>query len=96
MLDSNHTHDHVLEELRQLAVRFPLNTSVLVADTLIEELPVGHFSERPWDRGNSPASAIDEFLTENGDFVRDAAWGRRALVTEFRDGFLRRVQVSGD
>ena len=39
VLDSNHTHDHVLAELRVLAPLLPVGSYVLVADTLIEEFP---------------------------------------------------------
>lgn len=92
VLDSNHTHDHVLTELRLLAPLLPVGGYVLVADTLIEEFPAGYFADRPWDRGSSPLTAVEAFLAENDDFERDSAWGRRALVTEFRDGFLRRVR----
>ena len=90
VLDSNHTHDHVLAELRLLAPLLPAGSFVLVADTLIEEFPAGHYVNRPWDRGNNPRTAAKAFLAENPDFVLDEDWSRRALVTEFRDGVLRR------
>jgi cephalosporin hydroxylase len=91
VLDSNHTHDHVLAELRLLAPLLPVTSMVLVADTLVEELPPGFYSNRPWDRGNNPATAARAFLTENADFELDTDWSRRALLTEFRDGILRRI-----
>lgn len=90
VLDSNHTHDHVLAELRLLAPLLPVGSFVLVADTLIEEFPAGHYVNRPWDRGNNPLTAAKAFLAENPGFVLDEDWSRRALVTEFRDGVLRR------
>lgn len=92
VLDSNHTHDHVLAELQSLAPLLPVGGFVLVADTLIEEMPAGYFGNRPWDRGNSPATAAEAFLAERRDFELDRAWSRRALVTEFRDGILRRTR----
>lgn len=92
LLDSNHTHQHVLSELRSLAPLLPIGSFVLIADTLIEEFPPGHYENRPWDRGDSPATAAKQFLSEQSDFVLDVEWSRRALVTEFRDGVLRRVQ----
>lgn len=90
VLDSNHTHAHVLAELRLLAPLLPPGSFVMIADTLIEELPVGHYGNRPWDHGNSPLTAVRAFLREREDFVLDPNWSRRALVTEFRDGILRR------
>ena len=71
VLDSNHTHDHVLGELRALAPLLPIGGMVLVADTLVEEFPEGHYEGRPWDRGDNPMTAVRAFLAENDDF--DAA-----------------------
>lgn len=91
ILDSNHTHDHVLAELRSLARLLPVGGLVLVADTLIEELPPGHFADRPWDVGNNPMTALRTFLGEDGRFRQAVEWGRRSLLTEFRDGVLQRT-----
>jgi cephalosporin hydroxylase len=91
VLDSNHTHDHVLAELRLLAPLLPVGGLVLVADTLVEEFPAGHYDNRPWDKGNNPATAVRAFLAERSDFELAQDWSRRALVTEFRDGVLRRI-----
>jgi cephalosporin hydroxylase len=90
ILDSDHTHAHVLAELRSLAPLLPPGSFVAVADTVIEELPADYYPTRSWGPGNSPASAVREFLRERDDFTLEGGWGRRALVTEFRDGYLRR------
>lgn len=91
VLDSNHTEAHVLAELATLAPLLPRGSFVLVADTLIEEYPAGHYPDRPWDRGDNPLTAVNRFLQENSHFVRSDEWGRRALTTEFRDGIIRRI-----
>lgn len=92
ILDSNHTHAHVLAELRSLAPLLPVGSYVLVADTLIEEFPAGYFADRPWDRGDNPLTALRAFLEENADFQLDATWSRRGLLSEFRDGIARRTR----
>lgn len=92
VLDSNHTHEHVLAELRSLAPLLPVGGLVLVADTLIEELPRGHFAHRPWDVGNNPLTALQAFVQEDDRFRPVAEWGRRGLLTEFRDGVLHRTR----
>jgi cephalosporin hydroxylase len=92
ILDSNHTHDHVLAELRLLAPLLPVGGLVLVADTLVEEFPAGFYPDRPWDKGNNPLTAVRAFLAENDAFAEATEWSRRALVTEFRDGIIRRVR----
>lgn len=91
ILDSNHTHDHVLAELHLLAPLLPVGGLVLIADTLVEEFPAGYYDNRPWDKGNNPATALAAFLAERDDFELAPEWSRRALVTEFRDGIIRRV-----
>lgn len=68
VLDSNHTHEHVSAELESLWNLLPIGSLILVADTLIEELPAGHYPDRPWDKGNNPMTAVKEFLDANADF----------------------------
>jgi len=94
ILDSDHSHDHVLGELRAHARALPLGSLILVADTLIEEFPAGHYPDRPWDKGNNPKSAVDEFLQADSDFSLSSQWSRRGLLTEFRDGIIERVEKS--
>ena len=67
-------------------------TMVLIADTLVEEFPEGHYVNRPWDRGNNPMTAGRAFLEESSEFELDLDWSRRALLTEFRDGVLKKVR----
>ena len=88
ILDSNHTHDHVLAELFTLTPLLPSGSVVMVADTLIEEMPEGHYPDRPWGRGNNPLTAVNQFLETNKDFSRHEDWSRRSLMGEFRDGIL--------
>lgn len=92
VLDSDHSHAHVLGELRNHAHSLPIGSLVLVADTLIEEFPPGHYPDRPWDKGNNPLTAVKEFLSENADYRLSKKWSRRGLITEFRDGVLERYR----
>ena len=94
VLDSNHSHDHVLRELNALAVLLPVGSVIVVADTLVEELPHDYCSNRPWGRGNNPLTAVNEFLRNNLDFELDQRWCRRSLMGECRDGILIRVSNS--
>jgi cephalosporin hydroxylase len=92
VLDSNHTHDHVLREL-ELYRRFVTPGCYLVVfDTLIEELPEEHSDSRPWGPGNNPATAIREFLASSGrDFFVDEQVTDRLGITAARNGYLRRA-----
>ncbi len=88
ILDSNHTHDHVLAELLTLSPILPAGSIVMVADTIIEEMPEDHYPNRPWGRGNNPLTAVNRFLEINKAFSRSEDWSRRSLMGEFRDGIL--------
>lgn len=92
ILDSNHSHDHVANELRALAPLLPVGSLVIVADTIVEEMPESYYPNRPWGRGNNPLTAAREFLATNSDFELDSRWSRRSLLGECRDGILRRIR----
>jgi cephalosporin hydroxylase len=88
ILDSNHTHDHVLSELLILSPLLPSGSVIMVADTIIEEMPEGFYPDRPWGKGNNPLSAVNVFLELNHEYSRAEKWSRRSLMGEFRDGIL--------
>jgi cephalosporin hydroxylase len=92
-LDSNHTHSHVLEELRLYSQLVTLGGYCVVLDTGIEDIdPLAVAENRPWCKGNSPKSALKEFLASNNDFVIDEFYEEKALVTSFSDGIIKRVR----
>jgi cephalosporin hydroxylase len=92
VLDSNHSHEHVLNELQTLAPLLPVGSTVIVADTIVEEMPEDYYPNRPWGRGNNPLTAVKKFLNLNSDFQLDLRWSRRSLMGECRDGILIKVK----
>jgi cephalosporin hydroxylase len=91
VLDSNHSHAHVLGELNALAPLLPVGSIVIVADTIIQEMPEDYYPNRPWGRDNNPYSAVAKFIELNSDFEMDLRWSRRSLMGECRDGILIRT-----
>ena len=94
-LDSMHTHEHVFKELELYAPLVSVGSYIIVFDTAIEYF--GHLDknqDRPWGRGNNPATAVIEFLkTEMGqNFEVDRGVEQRALITSAPGGFLRRIK----
>jgi cephalosporin hydroxylase len=89
-LDSNHTHDHVLAELRAYAPLVTPGSYCVVFDTVIEDLPAGLYPDRPWDVGNNPKTAANAFLAEHPEFVVDEEIETKLLITVAPGGFLRR------
>ena len=51
LLDSNHTRDHVLHELRAYAPLVSIGSYCIVYDTVVEHIPVKEPRDRPWGRG---------------------------------------------
>ena len=90
-LDSNHTHDHVLEELR---LYHPLVTSgsyLVVFDTVVEDMPADwDWSPRDWGVGNNPKTAVRAFLKENSDFEVNSSIDHKLLISVAPGGYLRR------
>lgn len=91
LLDSNHTHEHVLEELRKYSELVSVDNYCIVYDTIIESLPNSDFTDRPWKVGNNPRTAVDEFLRSNGNFENDSFYENRSLITVAPGGFLKRI-----
>ncbi|GAH66495.1 unnamed protein product, partial [marine sediment metagenome] len=91
-LDSDHTHDHVLAELRAYAPLVNVGSYCIVGDTGIEDLPKGTTSNRPWGKGNNPKTAVWEFLKENNSFEIDTVIASKLILTGSPDGFLKRIK----
>ncbi|BBP78578.1 cephalosporin hydroxylase [Pseudomonas gingeri NCPPB 3146 = LMG 5327] len=92
VLDSNHTHDHVLEELRLYAPLVSVGSYCVVMDTVVEDMPPEFFPDRPWGPGDNPKTAVWAYLEENRDFEIDKQLENKLLVTVAPDGYLRRVR----
>ena len=102
-LDSNHTHQHVLEELELYAPLTSKGSYCVIFDTMVEDLPDEMFANRPWGKGDNPKTAVWEYMRRLKDEGRTAADGEklafdydRTIETKLAftaapDGFLKRV-----
>lgn len=91
ILDSNHTHEHVLAELQAYTPFVSFGGYCVVFDTIIELMPSGHYRDRPWDRGNNPATAVAQFLREHPEWSLDRSITDRILISAAHGGYLRRI-----
>jgi cephalosporin hydroxylase len=89
-LDSMHTHDHVLAELEAYGSMVTAGSYCVVFDTFVDDMPPGFFSDRPWDVGNNPKTAVRQWLAGHADFENDAEMQSKLMVTVAPEGFLRR------
>ena len=90
-LDSNHTHEHVLAELQAYAPLTSPGSYCVVFDTIVEDLPADMFPDRPWGPGDSPKTAVHEYLESHPEFIVDKQIEQKLLVTVAPNGYLRRV-----
>ena len=72
LLDSNHSHAHVLEELKLYSRLVAKGGYIVVFDTVAEFIGVNVLENRPWGVGNNPMTAVDEFLALNTNFKIDS------------------------
>jgi cephalosporin hydroxylase len=92
-LDSNHTHEHVLAELKLYANLATIGSYCVVFDTIVEHLPKDYMiGGRPWNPGNNPKTAVFEFLKSNHNFEIDKTIDNKILISVAPDGYLKRVQ----
>ena len=92
ILDSNHTHDHVLAELRAYSSLVTIGSYCIVLDTLIEDIPDKFHVDRPWGVGNNPKTAAREFLQNNDRFEIDKKIENKLLITVAPDGYLKCIK----
>lgn len=92
VLDSNHTHDHVLKELELYSPLVTKDSYLVVFDTVVEDMPEDFFPDRPWGKGNNPKTAVWEFLKTNKRFEIDKDIEAKLLITVAPDGYLKCVE----
>jgi len=89
VLDSDHTHAHVLRELELYSPLVTRGSYLIVFDTVIEDLPEELFAARRWGKGNNPKTAVWQFLAATDRFEIDARLAGKLLLTCAPDGYLR-------
>lgn len=92
VLDSNHSHAHVLAELQAYSRLVTPGSYLVVMDTVVEYMDEDAFSDRPWGKGDNPLTAVREFLAADDRFVVDKEIEDKLLITVAPSGYLRRVR----
>lgn len=95
ILDSNHTKQHVLEELRAYSGLVSVDSYIVACDGIMEDLVGAPRSSEDWS-WNNPKAAVEEFIKENENFVVEEpefAFNEGMIkerVTYWKSAFLRR------
>lgn len=92
VLDSNHTHDHVVAELERYSPLVSRGSYLVVMDTVVEAMPADFFPDRPWGKENNPATAVRQFLEVNDRFEVDAEIDAKLLMSVAPGGYLRCIK----
>lgn len=94
VLDSDHSRDHVLAELRAYSALVTPGQYLVAADTILgffskEQAPT--YYSKVLMPGNEPLTAVRSFLAENDQFALDEINGK-LIMSSSPGGFLRRVR----
>ena len=92
-LDSNHTHEHVLAELKAYAPLTTVGCYCIAFDTIVEDMPKDLYMDRPWGPGNNPKTAVWEYLENHPEFDIDRSIQNKLLLTVAPDGYLKRSSL---
>ncbi len=92
VLDSMHSHEHVLKELELYTPLVKKDSYCVVFDTIIEDMPKGHYVDRPWDVGDNPKTAVWEFLKNTDRFEINTSIHHKLQITVAPDGYLKCIK----
>ncbi len=88
VLDSNHTHEQVLAELKLWSPLLQKGNYIIVSDTIVEVIPTQTHRPRPWGHGNNPMTGMLEFLKENNRFSVENVYSKRTFSSFNPGGYL--------
>lgn len=91
-LDSNHTHDHVLEELRLFDQVTTKGDIIIVGDTILDHIPNQKHRIRDWSSTNNPRTALREFLKENNKFKILKDYSKNLLLSNNPNAHLLKIK----
>lgn len=80
-LDSNHTQDHVLSELRLFDKVTKKGDIIIVGDTIINYIPNQKHRIREWNNKRNPKTALDIFFKENKKYKLITDYSENSLLT---------------
>jgi cephalosporin hydroxylase len=92
VLDSHHTHEHVLAELRAYAPLVRRGGPLVVFGTSVAELDPSIDLRREWNQSRNPRTALDAFMKETDRFEVDRELNDKLMITDAPDGYLRCIR----
>lgn len=93
ILDSDHSRDHVLEELRSYSPLVTKGNYIVVADTAVGHLEADRAPKKRskhWSKGDEPLAALNIFLDENRGFEVDKVINGKLVMSSSPGGYIVR------
>ncbi|MGU3666194.1 cephalosporin hydroxylase family protein [Methylobacterium sp. A49B] len=95
VLDSDHSRDHVLDELRTYGPLVTPGQYLVVADTVLGHLEASQTPRKRskiWHPGNEPRAALQAYLDETDRFEPDPTINGKLVFSSSPGGYLIRKQ----
>lgn len=92
ILDSDHSRDHVLDELRCYGPMVTAGCYLVVADTSLGRLDASQVPQnrsKLWVKGDEPLSALKSYLAETDRFEADPILNSKLILASSPGGYLR-------
>tara|TARA_R110002074_G_scaffold392501_1_gene578058 strand:+ start:7712 stop:8470 length:759 start_codon:yes stop_codon:yes gene_type:complete len=93
VLDSDHSRDHVLAELRAYGPLVTAGCYMVVADTLVGHLDEDRAPKKRsmlWFKGNEPLAALNDYMAETDIFEVDPVLNGKLVLSSSPGGYIRR------
>lgn len=94
ILDSDHSRDHVLAELRAYGPLVTKGCYMVVADTVVGHLDADRAPKKRskiWYKGDEPLAALNLFLRESHAFEVDTVLNGKLVLSSSPGGYVRRI-----
>lgn len=86
ILDSDHSYEHVRQEMSMYSTLVPVDSYMIIEDTHVSGHPV------PWKWGKGPYEAVDDFIDIHGDSWEAEFWCEKYIMTFNPKGYLKRIK----
>jgi cephalosporin hydroxylase len=92
ILDSDHTKDHVYQELQLYGQLVSKNSYIVVFDTGLNFWGAKKIKGRKFSKSNNPYQAVKKFIKTNKNFKVDKSVDNKLMITSCVGGFLRKFK----
>ncbi|WP_029005306.1 cephalosporin hydroxylase family protein [Azorhizobium doebereinerae] len=96
ILDSDHSRDHVLDELRTYGPLVTAGQYMVVADTLLGRVPATQTPTKRskiWHPGDEPLAALTAYLAETDRFEVDPVINGKLVLSSSPGGYVRCIRA---